>query len=112
MLKVTIATEGEKLSLSLTGHAGYAEQGKDIVCASASILVSTLAHNVALLDRFNAFKEPAVVRLESGDTEITCVVTDSSEHIRRDFYFAGIGLALLAGNYPQCVDIYTDAEAE
>ena len=108
MIKATLLTEGEKLSLRLEGHAGYAEHGKDIVCASASILAYTVANSVDLLNRFNAFKEPAVIRLESGDTEITCVPTDSSKHIRSAFEFAGTGLCLLAANYPEYVELITD----
>ena len=110
MLKVTLLTEGEKLSLRLEGHAGYAEPDKDIVCASASILAYTVAHNVDLLDRFNAFKESAVIRLESGDAEITCVPTKASKHIRDTYLFAGTGFCILAQNYPQYVELITDVE--
>ena len=112
MIKVTITTEGEKLSLRVEGHAGYAEEGKDIVCASASILAHTVAHKVALLDSFRAFKEPAIIKLESGDTEITCVPTYASAHIRDVYYFAGTGFCLLAHNYPQYVELITDGEDE
>jgi uncharacterized protein YsxB (DUF464 family) len=110
MLKITLLTEGEKLSLRLEGHAEYAEHGKDIVCASASILAHIVARDVDLLDRFNAYKEPAVIKLESGYTEITCVPTDVSEHIRDTYCFAGTGFCLLAENYPQYVEFITDVE--
>ena len=112
MITVTLLTEGEKLSLRVEGHAGYAEHGKDIVCASASILANIVAHDVDLLDRFNAYKEPAVIRLEGGDTEITCVPTDVSRHIRDTYLFAGTGFCLLAQNYPQYVELITDVEDE
>ena len=108
MIKATIISRGEKLSLRIEGHAGYAEEGKDIVCASASILAHTVAHKVGLLDRFGAFKEPATIKLESGDTEITCVPPDSDllYHSLRGIYeFAGTGLCLLAQNYPQYVEV-------
>ena len=110
MLKITLLTEGEKLSLRLEGHAGYAEPDKDIICASASILAHVVAHDVDLLDRFNAYEEPAVIRLESGDAEITCVPTKASEHIRDTYVFAGKGFCLLAQNYPQYVELITDVE--
>lgn len=110
MLKITLLTEGKKLSLRLEGHAEYAEHGKDIVCAAASILANIVAHDVDLLNRFNAYKEPAVIRLESGDAEITCVPTDVSRHIRDTYYFAGKGFSLLAHNYPQYVEFINDVE--
>ena len=39
MIKV-IYNEGYK-NLKITGHAGYADKGKDIVCASASSIILT-----------------------------------------------------------------------
>ena len=38
MLKVTFEQKENKLTLKLEGHAGQADIGHDIVCASASIL--------------------------------------------------------------------------
>ena len=108
MIKATIIASGEKLSLRVVGHAGYAEEGKDIVCASASILAHTVAHKVSLLDRFGAFKEPAIIKLESGDTEITCVPPDSDllyRSLSSIYEFAGTGFCLLAQNYPQYVEV-------
>ena len=32
--------------ITVSGHAGYAEPGKDIVCAAVSVLVSTLAESM------------------------------------------------------------------
>ena len=110
MLKITLLTEGEELSLRVEGHAEYAEPGKDIVCASASILAQIVAYDVDLLDRFNAYKEPAVIRLERGSAEITCIPTDASRHIRDTYLFAGKGFDLLAQNYPQYVEFITDVK--
>ena len=105
MIKVTIATEGAKLSLRLEGHAEYAEVGKDIVCASASILAYTLAQIVRVIERNGCLKEPAVVRLDSGDTEITCEPKDATTYdVLWDAYdFARVGYFLLAHNHPKYV---------
>lgn len=104
MIKVTIATEGEKLSLRLEGHAGYAEVGKDIVCASASILAYTVSQIVRVKERNGCLKEPAVVRLKGGDTEVTCVPTAEEYDGLWDAYdFARVGYFLLAHNYPKYV---------
>ena len=99
MLNVTFTTEGEKLSLRLEGHAGYAEIGKDIVCASASILAYTLA---AIVENHGI---DTYINLESGDTTIECVCTDHPlmDVIRDAFNFANVGYSLLAHNYPQYV---------
>ena len=113
MLKVTIATEGKKLSLRLEGHAGYAEVGKDIVCASASILAYTVAQIVDIKAHGGCLKEPAVIRLKSGDTEVACVPKDGAYDALWDAYdFARLGYFLLAHNYPQYVELITDGKAE
>lgn len=99
MIKVTFSTEGEKLSLRLEGHAGYAEHGKDIVCASASILAYTFA---SIVENFGI---DTYINLESGDTTIKCVCTDHPmmDFIRDAFNFAQVGFDLLEANYPQYV---------
>jgi uncharacterized protein YsxB (DUF464 family) len=95
MLKITLLTEGEKLSLKLEGHAGYAEPGKDIVCASASILAYTLA---SIVDSFDEIE--SAIDLTSGDTTIECECNTST---RNAFAYTKVGYALLAQNYPQYV---------
>ena len=99
MIKVTFTEEGNKLSLRLEGHAGYAEHGKDIVCASASILAYSLASIVEMhgID--------VNINLESGNTTIECRCTECPmmDVIRDAFNFANVGYALLQHNYPQYV---------
>ena len=41
-----IKIESEKDRLRVSGHAGYAEVGKDIVCSAVSILVVTLVESL------------------------------------------------------------------
>lgn len=45
MIKI-VKTNG---SITITGHAGYAERGKDIVCAAVSALVQGLMHSLNAL---------------------------------------------------------------
>jgi uncharacterized protein YsxB (DUF464 family) len=106
MLKITLLTEGEKLSLKLEGHAGYAEPGKDIVCASASILAYTLA---TIVENHGI---NTTINLTSGNTTIECECTDHPmmDVIRDAFNFANVGYALLAHNYPQYVEFINDVE--
>lgn len=94
MIKVTFTESDNKLSLRLEGHAGYAEHGQDIVCASASILAYTLASIVESLD------EGATISLESGDSMIEC---ESNPRTRNAFNYTKVGYSLLAHNYPQYV---------
>ena len=57
--------------LTITGHAGAAEPGQDLVCASASILAYTLAANVANMADNGQVREP-IIKVAEGDTEISC----------------------------------------
>lgn len=112
MLKVTFTERGDKLSLRLKGHAGYAEYGKDIVCASASILAYTVSSFVIEAEQRGDLLEDAEIRLESADTVIECKPTeDAYEGIRHMYLFATLGFSLLAETYPRYVELITDAEA-
>jgi uncharacterized protein YsxB (DUF464 family) len=93
MMRVRFAENGKKLSLSVEGHAEYAEHGKDIVCAAASILAYTLASSVRYVDA------SAVIDMSSGKTYIE----SGCEEAEGAFRFAKTGFSLLAHNYPQYV---------
>ena len=96
MIVATFNEFGKKLSVRVEGHAGYAQHGKDIVCASASILAYTLA-------QFVMEAEGSFVDLASADTTIECETDDES--IINAFDFAKRGYELLALNYPQYVKL-------
>ncbi len=51
MIKVTIVTnpDGEYRGFQITGHAGYAEYGKDIVCAAVSCLAVNTMNSIESL---------------------------------------------------------------
>jgi uncharacterized protein YsxB (DUF464 family) len=112
MLKVSYTREGQKFSIRLEGHAGYAEVGKDIVCSSASILAYTVASYVIEAEKRGDLLSEAEIRLESGDTVIECKPTeDAYEGVRHMYLFATLGYSLLAETYPRYVELITDAEA-
>ena len=109
MIKVIFAASPEKLSLRIEGHAGYAEHGKDIVCASASILAYIVAQYVEYEDNQGNLKTPAEIKLESGDTVVSCEPKEEMLKWLWDAYqFAKMGFLILAHNYPQYVELITD----
>lgn len=92
-------------SLTVKGHAGQADVGKDIVCASASILAYTLAQIVhSLRHRFEG--EPTI-RLESGDTTISCKCKNYRTYVKvlSAFNYTQVGFTFLAQSYPQFVEL-------
>ena len=56
-------------SLSIDGHAGYAEVGKDIVCAAVSALAQGLLHSLDALtdDEISTEAESGHVKMEYGN---------------------------------------------
>lgn len=104
MIRVTFTERGRNLSLAVKGHAEYAEHGKDIVCASASILAYTVAQFVGEAEYKGDLASPPHISMESGDTLISCEPCEDTYHAVQNVYlFAKMGYAILAHNYPQYV---------
>ena len=92
------------LSLRVEGHAGYAEVGQDIVCASASILAYTVAKMVSDAHDNGWLTESPSISIEIGHMFVVCEPTDERySEIRHIYTVASEGYALLAQNYPQYV---------
>ena len=69
MTKVTFSSQGGKLlSVDILGHAGYAEEGEDIVCAAISSAV-TLTH--ALLFDMQHIPVDTLIEDEGAHIRIT-----------------------------------------
>lgn len=106
MVKVTFEEKDNKLTLTLKGHAGQAEIGKDIVCASCSILAYTVAQFVGEANYQGDLKSVPILNLASGDTVISCEPSEEIIHEMRNIYrFAEMGYHLLVYNYPQYVEL-------
>lgn len=113
MVKVTFEKEDNKLTLNIDGHAGQADVGHDIVCASCSILAYTVAQFVKEAERQGDLKTPAIVKLERGDAVISCDPTEEVRKTMQDIYlFAEVGYDLLAHSYPQYVELKPFGTAE
>lgn len=95
----------ERRRVEISGHAGYAPRGQDIVCAGASTLFYTLVH---------ALREADVQKFhisESGDNQMIMVECASMQAnpVAVDAIYSTIaqGFAMLANNYPEYVE-YTE----
>lgn len=101
MIQVVITQREGTLSLRLIGHAGYAEHGKDIVCASASILVYTVAQMMTELYQQGRLFEQPLIKLEDGDALIKAKPNDwGIMDARHTLLMAQTGFELLQSNYP------------
>lgn len=112
-IKFEIAPDGKTLVFTAKGHAGSEEQGKDLICASSSILAYTLAQNVKFMEEKKQLKKKPKIRLDSGDTVITCKPTKN--HINAAIYMFSVietGFALLEANFPRYVQLKTFGNAD
>ena len=114
MIKVSMyrQPDGYMLQLRLKGHAGYATEGDDIVCSSASILAYTVAQIVKVgYDHGDLEGEPTI-NMEAGNATIRCVPKpDAYAGILSAFAVAQVGYGLIAHNYPDYVQLKPFGEA-
>lgn len=87
--------------LSMTGHAGAAPRGHDLVCSAASILAHTLAANVEHMA--DAGMCCNVVReIQDGEARISCKAMRGSERIvANTFQNVCVGFEILASKFPE-----------
>lgn len=92
-------------TVRVTGHAGYAEPGEDILCASVSILLHTLAAGVRGLWE-QGLAEDVTVQLRSGDAVVQCVPAAGFGCVVLTVMDSILlGLDLLAAEYGEYVQI-------
>ena len=91
------ATWTAPCSITITGHAGYAEKGKDIVCAGISTQWGTLI--VELEDR--ARKGEGQLHI-NGET--VAFIAEKPAEIQRVYAMIWRGILLLAGKFGDYID--------
>lgn len=93
--------------MCVEGHAGQAEHGQDIVCASASILAYTVAQIVKAMEHHGDLEGKPIIDLNEGDATIMCRCRDPEDfgELVHTFFVAHVGFTLLAHNYPEYVSL-------
>lgn len=94
MIVVTKATD----RITIKGHAGYAEPGKDIICAGVSTLAQTLIKSIEDLteDKITYSMSPGTVDIKLWN------LSEQTKALIGSFF---IGIKLIADEYPQYVCI-------
>lgn len=94
---ISVDYDRKNLDLTVQGHAGYAEPGKDIVCSAVSILTSTLAYLLSPDDFERCFEpEFSAFRAIVPDEEL-------KKRYRPYYEFVMEGLRMLQAAYPENV---------
>lgn len=94
MIEVTRKENG----LSIKGHAHYAENGKDIVCAGVSTLAQTLIASIEKLttDEIQYVIQPGTVDIKHG------TLSREAQLLVKSFF---IGIQMIADEFPENVRI-------
>ena len=84
-------------NLKITGHAGYADKGKDIVCASAS---SIILSSINLAIEFNS-----EVKFTDDLNKIEIINNTNDENVQKVFSNMILSLEELEKQYPDNIKI-------
>ena len=97
---ITVVYHRDRNRVEVKGHAQSGEVGHDLVCASASILVYTLASFVENMKRAKQVYNPTT-ELKEGDALIYCDAPTKYKHsITLVFDSICGGFDILAKDYP------------
>ena len=104
MIEIRMERVGKTRVLQMTGHAGQADVGQDIVCAAAAILCYTAAQTALdLHERGQLHKRPRV-EMEKGRSVVTiCPRASAEAEVTVALRTVETGFALLAHHYPEYV---------
>lgn len=94
MIVVKVTTDG----ITVDGHAGYAETGKDIVCAAVSVLAQNLVRSMEDLT-----EDEIWYQTEDGRMEIEYKDLSEQGKLLVDSFF--LGICAVAAQYPAHVQV-------
>ena len=94
MIEVRIRPE----RIEISGHAGYAELGKDIVCAGVTALTQTLIQSIE-----NLTDDKIEYRISPGKAEIEYRNLSEKSKTLVDSFF--VGICLIAEEFPEYVKV-------
>ena len=115
MITATFETNKESgsIALKLSGHAGAAEKGNDIICASATMLAYTVAQVLQFMYEQGELQKKPHIKLTDGNAVIVAKPKpESYAEALHTFFVAQVGYHLLSHNYPQFVELNSFGEAE
>lgn len=94
MIEVRIRPE----RIEISGHAGYAEPGKDIVCAGVTALTQTLIQSIE-----NLTDDKIEYRISPGKAEIEYRNLSEKSKTLVDSFF--VGICLITEEFPEHVKV-------
>lgn len=99
MVNAKYTVENNTHSLTVYGHAGYAEKGADIVCAGVSAIIQAL---IGWIENNFECAECISIDDRNGEVLIEC---SGGEDVSAVFFLTAIGLEQIANTYPDNMQI-------
>lgn len=107
MIQITFIKNGDKHCMTVTGHAGYAEKGKDVVCAGATMLAYTMAQSIAGMAANNQLADDYVLEIASGDAAMSYIPKEEYKALGKHIAWTIMnGAKCLETMYPEYVRVY------
>lgn len=104
------------LEMRVQGHTGFAEMGKDPVCAGASIHAFTVAACIEAMHKAGKLQKEPNINIRGGNVRVVAKpMPDHLAEARHLFYYGMVGFQLLSESYPGYVELTpftTPARAE
>ena len=103
MTNITLMNEGKRGKICgyrVEGHAGYAPNGEDIVCAAISILATTCANSLTLV----AGMKPEIIQKDAL-LEVKLRRPNRKARVVFDVFVTGVNS--LGKEYPHHLEIHT-----
>lgn len=95
MINITIYKNHETIDgFMIEGHSGYDEEGKDIVCASVSILSYTALNSINLIAGVSSENIYYEIDEETGLLKIKTLVNNDVTNVIYNSFIVGIKLLL------------------
>ena len=108
MIKVHFWQDKEKgsIHMKVKGHANAAPKGEDLICASATMLVYTIAQAMTFYHEQGYLAEKPKIKIREGNASIH--VVPKKEYFAEalhSFWVAQCGAHVLSKNYPDYVSL-------
>ncbi len=101
-----MCTGAGAILMDVKGHAGFAELGKDPVCAGASVLAMTVAQCAEDMYGYGKLQKKPAIMIRNGRVRV--VVKPEPEYYHEAlhlYWIAYTGMRLLAESYPENMEL-------
>ena len=107
MIKISFWQEDDgSVHMKVKGHANTAPKGQDLVCASASMLVYTVAQAMTYMYEQGYLKEKPKLKMREGKASVVAKPKeDYRAEVLHSYWTAQCGAHVLAKNYPEAVGL-------